>query len=114
MKTSISTIVGLAIAAMTLTTASAQDARYSTKPWLHPRQMDTATKGVVAPASTVAKPSVASQNYSSKPWLKPQREFREFQIALFPEGATVTSQKTATRSERAVNPRDYSSKPWLR
>jgi hypothetical protein len=103
MKPSISILVGLAMA-VAVTVASAQDVTYSSKPWLHPRQLSTRAK---APAA----PSVALQDYSSKPWL---RREREFQVALFPEGATAPACNPVARSEIVANPKDSSSKSWLR
>lgn len=109
MKVSMSIVVGLAMAAAAATVASAQDIAYSSKPWLHPQRLGTPAKAPAALASAEAKPSVALQDYGSKPWL---RRESEFQIALFPEGATAG--KAAVRQERAANPKDYSSKSWLR
>jgi hypothetical protein len=108
MKTSFSIIVGLVTAVVAVTVASAQDSRYSTKPWLYPQRLGTPAKTSAAPAAAEIKSSVA---YSTKPWLKHEREF---QIALFPEGKSAAAGKAEVRPERAINPKDYSSKPWLR
>jgi len=110
MKTSISTIVGLAAVVLAVTSASAQEARYSTKPWLHARPLDTTPKATVVLAATEATPVAAARDYSTKPWLTPRSEF---QIAVL-AGGTANGSKAATRPERAANPKDYSSKPWLR
>lgn len=102
MKTSRIALIGLAMAAVAITAASAQDISYSSKPWLHP-QRGTAICPCVAAAAAAAEaaPSVALQDYSSKSCLRPRE--REFEIAFFPEGATVG--KPAVRHERTASPK---------
>jgi hypothetical protein len=106
MKTLLSTMVGLATAVLAVTIANAQDMSSSSKPWLYPG-LNTPL-GCACLNATAATPSLVLQDYSSKPWLMPRGEF---QIALFPEGATGT---TTTRPAGVVHLKDSSSKPWLR
>lgn len=111
MRTSIITVVALATIASSVTAASAQEARHSTKPWLHSRPNNTAVKAKVALATTEATPGAVAQDYSTKSWIAPQREF---QIAVFAKDGTAATDQPQSRREPVANPKDYTSKPWLR